>query len=188
MQIAKAMEAIAYFADKLASLPASHPLKGKITVCITSEFSRQGNLNGNERASPGQDGFVHFGGGHNFQNNNYVFFGKNVRGGAWLGRAGATSLVRYNVDFARLQATPLDKSMDDASGVFVPPASEQAVVNVTSEPPPAAGQLRGFASRDMLRTALALAGLDDQYSKFYARAECQDATVVGPVKGSGTSS
>ena len=31
--------------------PELHPLKNKITVCMTSEFARQGNLNGNERSS-----------------------------------------------------------------------------------------------------------------------------------------
>ena len=110
-----------------------------------------------------------------------------MRGGAWIGQAGATSLVRYNVDFAKMGTTPVGKLMDDGVNVFVPPANEQGVVNVTSEPPPTgAGHLRGFASRDMLRTAMGLAGLDDKYGNFYARPECADATVVTSIKSGGS--
>ncbi|MHA0111999.1 hypothetical protein ACXYUI_33815, partial [Klebsiella pneumoniae] len=72
-QIAKAVDAIAAFNQRLRSLPAEHPLCDKVTVCITSEFGRQVNVNGAERTYEVDNaGHVHFGGGHNFQNNNYV--------------------------------------------------------------------------------------------------------------------
>jgi hypothetical protein len=179
-QIERAMGDVAAFVDRLNKLDAAHPLKGKVTVLISSEFGRQGNTNGNERGYAGSDGFVQFGAGHNFRNNNYILFGKGVRGGAWVGQSSLLSQVRYDVDFGKLASTPLDKLYDNDAKVFIPPADEKSVISRTSEPP---AEIRGFAARDLVRTALATGGFDDQYDKFYSRSECKDARLIKPVLG-----
>ena len=106
----------------------NHALKGKVTMIISSEYGRNNNFAGsltayNEDYNPaaeikegkeGEEGEEQeeegenlsltnnlgmLGNGHFFPNNNYIFYGKGIQAGVWLGESDPVSRFPYCAKF-----------------------------------------------------------------------------------------
>ena len=190
---------------------ANHALHGKVTLVISSEYGRNNNFAGSLIAydkdyDPTQSSkeddesdqedlrFTNevgmLGNGHFFPNNNYIFYGKGVKSGVWLGESDPVSRFPYCADFSNLASA---KPQDIAAAFLDPLAPRPAAggklsakqdyskVGVSFDPndldasigvPHKKGQgkkIRALLARDVVRTIMHCAGLGDKYEQFYGR-------------------
>lgn len=175
LNVAKGMDAIAGIVKKLKSTPYKNTGKtwyDVTTVVITSEFGRPSNLPGNEASGDS----TAYGNGHYQWNNNYIFIGKNVRGGAWMGRNEVVTQLGHKVDLASL-------ANDDPNAVITEPVPIQITEwgNPTIDVDYANPTKRPLMARDIVRTVMAIGGVEDRFASAYSEEQMQSAVVIKPV-------
>ena len=85
--------------------------KDVLTVVVSSEFGRSNNFSG------GFEKRGNFGNDHYYFNNNYIFMGKGVNTGQWLGKSDPVTRFPHVVDFSLLSRaasqTEIEKAFED---------------------------------------------------------------------------
>ena len=199
----KTMQAIVDFIADLKHNPQHASYRDKVTVVIGSEFGRTANFAGNEN-SPKKDqtwlGAV--GNGHYYFNNNYLFFGKGVSRGVWLGESDTITRFPYCVDFAKLNSGDANAYLDPiAMSSRVPRddglialregftaglisnrrvfgALQEAVRKIDTS------RQRAFMAKDIVKTIMAMAGQDsDVFHQHYGNSFYDDAETILPLVG-----
>ena len=204
--VRQAMQAVADFITDLKQNPVHASYRDKVTVVISSEFGRPANFFGNENApQEGKTWAGALGNGHYYFNNNYIFFGKGVRRGVWLGESEPLTRYPYCVDFAKLNAgerqayiNPLAPQSLTPHGagavrlqagfkggtVSVDSTKDKgltfAVVQQTSNP-----LRRAFMAKDVVKTILAMAGESSAafHGEHYSDSFYDDAQLIMPLVG-----
>ena len=142
------------------------------------------------------------GNGHYYLNNNYIFCGKNINS-VWLGESDPITRYPYVADFARIQrgefgtavfSDPIDPTSKtpQASGLkirggFEGPQLEDQVFDrhkVSTVDVPrkqAMPQQRALMAKDVVRTIMAIAGLEADFSTSYAQDFYKDAQLLTPL-------
>lgn len=185
----KVMQDIANFITSLNSNPS---FKDKVTLVVSSEYGRPTNFSGNEGSI--DDGTM--GSGHYLFNNNYLFFGKNVGKGVWLGKSDPITRYPHCVDFDALNSgnlkeaflDPIDPSSKAAGKVITlqdeftasavdidqqDTTSEIAVVRKIGE------NKRAFMARDVVRTIMGIAGADqNDFKNAYSNEFYREAKLI----------
>ena len=127
-----------------------------------------------------------FGNGHFQYNNNYILFGKGVKGGAWIGKNDDVTQMGYSVDFDTVETedpnavamapTPLEfepeqpgASEADGEGYYSARSLDFQAVK------------RPFMAKDVVRTILGTAGQDARYNELYTDQEIANAKTIRPV-------
>lgn len=132
-RIKDTMAAIASFIDSVESDPALH---GKVTLVVSSDFGRNNNFAGsdvrfssitpgptnNEEETPTVNPIGVLGNGHFFPNNNYLFYGKGIKGGVWLGESDAVLRYPYCVDLKNLS----DATASNIANFFFDPFTKES--------------------------------------------------------------
>jgi hypothetical protein len=155
-KVEKACQDLAAFFDylKRTDYTSTKKLSQVVTVVVSSEFGRPSNFFGNE------GGGEQPGCGHYWFNNNYLLFGKGVRGGAWIGKGDAIRQMGHLVDLTTLDG-PLGNIKTQAI----------AFQNGGESTDPAAfsrtGDLRPLQPRDVIKTVLSIARLDSAFDTYY---------------------
>lgn len=155
------------------------------TVVVGTEFSRPSNFAGNE-ASGGEGGTA-FGCGHYNFNNNYVLFGKGVRGGAWVGGNDAITQMGHMVDVSTLQGQdPTAVKTEAVKMVFTPDgegSTEESGQGFFMPPPiDYSGEgNRPFMAKDVVKSVLAIAGFENKYAEAYSEERVKIAHTLKPM-------
>lgn len=195
-----AMQSLADFITDLKHNPLHAAYRDKITLVVSSEFGRPANFFGNENA-PKYDtpwkGAV--GNGHYYFNNNYLFYGKGVKRGVWLGESDTITRYPFCVDFAKLNAGERDAFIDPiapqsrsprgtgtiklqngfAAGSLSSAAGNMvfAVLRETANP-----ARRAFMAKDAVKTIMAIAGQSsDVFHGEYRDGFYDDAQLIAPL-------
>lgn len=209
LNVDRAMQAVAALVKQLKTTKfgtTTKTLFDVTTVVLGTEFARPSNFFGNEAF--GGEGNSNFGNGHYWYNNNYIMFGKGVKGGTWVGGGDPIRQMGHRVDFATADAanandvklTPVEFTFtpqggfgggDDIVDPDQPPAE-----GATPPPPPAVnpedgpgfytpkdlnyqGQTdRPFMAKDMIRTIMAVAGQEARYAEAYTDAKVANAKTI----------
>lgn len=179
LNVTKAMDAIGGIIKKLKSSPYKNTGKtwfDMTTIVVTSEFGRPSNLSGNEAFGD----TTAYGNGHYRWNNNYLFFGKGVRGGAWMGKNDPILQTGHKVDLASLAtddpnavvSEPVQFVTNDEDG-FQWTSMEELDYNSTTKRP--------LMSKDVLRTIMAMGGVEDRFGAAYSEESMASAAVIRPI-------
>ncbi len=191
---------LAEFIEKLKTTDYKEGKKWSevVTLVLSSEFGRPANFFGDESVTRGVGSS--FGNGHYNFNNNYVFFGKNIRQGVWLGESDPITRFPFVVDFAKLNAGGSKreiftktvaktsggqmKMMEDFQGTDTlnpdmnNPLGGTQVPRRKDKP-----EQRAFMSVDVVKTLMAVAGVssEDFHQKYYAEDSFKDAKIIAPL-------
>ena len=196
------MQAISNFIKSIESGNNSE-FKDKLTVVISSEYGRNNNFAGSEidvdeeMAENIKDGQVgSLGNGHYFPNNNYIFYGKNVQGGVWLGKSDPVTRFPHCVDFEKLNSIQPGETKDQVSEVlnaaFKDPlddSSKKAGSKIAAKSGFVAGDItfdpnstdagkgvthqvsdkkvRSLMAKDAVCTIMHIAGYGDKHAEYY---------------------
>lgn len=155
-KVEKACQDLAAFFDylKRTNYTGTKKLSEVVTVVVSSEFGRPSNFFGNE------GGGEQPGCGHYWFNNNYLLFGKGVRGGAWIGNGDPIRQMGHLVDMTTLGG-PLGNIKTQAIAFQNDGASTEPVSFSRT------GDLRPLQPRDVIKTVLSIARLDSTFDTFY---------------------
>ena len=163
------MDQIAAFIKTLKSTPFRNTNKSLFdmtTVVVGSDYARTSNLNGND--SYVQSGPNAFGNGHNWLNNNYILFGKGIKGGSWIGNTDPIIQVGDHVDMSSLASNDLKdivtSSSLDASRKYIDAGYYS--------------NKRTFMVKDILKTVLASAGFEGEFDKYYNKFTYANAKTI----------
>ena len=198
------LQAIADFINDLKQNPAHAPYRDKITLVVGSEFGRTANFFGNENNPKG--GMMWpgaLGNGHYYFNNNYLFFGKGVRRGVWLGQSEPITRYPWCVDFTKLNAgnraayidpiEPQSRSPHGKGTISLHP--DFAAGTVSADSPTKQGMAftvvhqrsnpkrRAFMAKDVVKTIMAIAGhdIDTFHGEHYRHSFYDDAQLIKPL-------
>ena len=198
LTLERTMQDLANFVNKLKTTEYKN---GKtwsevVTLVLSSEFSRPTNLIGNEST----DEVGAFGNGHYNFNNNYIFFGKNVKRGVWLGESDPITRFPYVVDFAKLnQGESSDKVFTNTvaetqggqmkmMGYFQGTDTLNPNMNASQGGMQVPRQKdnpeqRAFMSKDVVKTIMAIAGVDSDefHQQHYSDDSYKDAKIIAPL-------
>lgn len=187
---------------------SNRDLKGKITLVVSSEYGRNNNFAGSlvsfnpdqkegfeeEESYSSTNNIGMLGNGHFFPNNNYIFYGKGIKGGVWLGESDPLLRFPYLVKFQELKTATNAQNTADA---FVDPFAPRPKVGggkLTAKPgfsnvgtnfdpnsldaskgvPHQSGHaedIRALLAKDVVRTIMQSAGFGDAYEEYYGRDE-----------------
>ncbi len=186
--VTKAMDGLAEIIKKLKTTKYKDTEKtwfDVTTVVVGTEFARPSNFAGNE--APGGEA-TSFGNGHYNKNNNYILFGKGVKAGAWVGQNEAIRQTGARVDFASLASgdplavkyTPvtIDKVVEgEGDEAFVEYSIKPTELNYE------ASDNRPFMARDVVRTVMAVAGVEARFNDAYNDETIKNAVVIKPLVG-----
>ena len=153
------------------------------TVVVGTEFARPSNLSGNENSGVG------VGNGHYWWNNNYIMFGKGVRGGCWVGKGDPIRQTGYNVDFGTIETQdPQAMVMTPQTFAFTPKtvgttlgSDENGEGTYQLQNYTTSGTKRPFMARDVVKSVMAIAGLEEKFSQAYNDPLFADAKVIRPL-------
>ena len=184
---------------------ANHTLKGKVTLVVSSEYGRNNNFAGSliaynteykENTKKDEVGMRSFtdnvgmlGNGHFFPNNNYIFYGKGIQNGVWLGESDPVLRFPYCAKFDELRnatvknittafADPLAPRPTEAGGK-VSAKQDFSNVGVNFDPNDLdasigvphkrdhAKKIRALMAKDAVRTIMHCAGQADKYADYY---------------------
>lgn len=183
LNVERLMQAVAGMIKQLKATPfnAEKSFFDVTTVVMSTEYARPSNLSGNEAG--GSEGNTNFGNGHYNQNNNYLLFGKGVRGGAWLGENDPVTQHAHVCDWRYLDPRPDDVFTDSENKPDGPATAEKFSSYVTPPPDdteatPLTGFRRPIMARDVGRTVFEIAGLSGIYDSLYTMPEVADARVI----------
>lgn len=197
------MQAIADFLQEFKETNPS--LYRKTTVVISSEFSRPANFIGNEDGPvQGEEYKGRLGNGHYYFNNNYILAGKGVAGGTWLGESDPITRFPFCVDFSRLNGGDVEDAFIDPIAPNSRSTERGGVLRLRSGFK--AGSLtygsgqttlevlrevdifnnlptgrRAFMAKDVVRTLMAVAGLENEFDTHYPAEFYRDAHVIAPL-------
>jgi len=193
LNVQKAMDALAAFIKTLKTTKFGNTNKTMFdvtTVVVGTEFSRPSNFSGNEAF--GGEGGTAYGSGHYWFNNNYILFGKGVKGGAWVGGNEAIRQMGHNVDMTTVgTANPADIKMTPVEFNFTGqnPAEPGEGEGEDPDDPFGGGSyvpkdlkydrdFRPLMARDMVRTVMGAAGFDNRYGEAYADERVKNAKAI----------
>ena len=197
--LARTMSGIANFIAKLKATPyqGNKKMFDVVTVVISSEFGRPNNFGGN--AVGGTEGDYPLGNGHSYFNNNYILFGKNVAQGMWLGDSDPITHFPHLVNFDELNRGNFAKSFSDpvaetskrpgqkvqlkpgiiGSSILQDEGENMERKSAISVPRRADNsKQRAFMAKDVVRTLMAIAGVEDEFSDYYSDDFYRDAQVI----------
>ena len=196
---------IKYLADFIEKLKTTDYKKGKkwsevVTLVISSEFGRPTNFNGNELGVENIEQSSFFGNGHYNFNNNYIFFGKNVSRGVWLGESDPITRFPYVADFNKLNTgaassdiftNPVAKTqsgqmkmMGDFQGTdTLNPNMNKSLGGMQVPRRKDKPDQRALMSKDVVKTIMAMAGVssEDFHQKYYTGDSYKDAEAIVPL-------
>ena len=204
--VRRAMQAVADFITDLKQNPVHASYRDKVTVVISSEFGRPSNFFGNENAPvEGEVWEGALGNGHYYFNNNYIFFGKGVRRGVWLGESDSITRYPYCVDFVKLNRGDRDAFINPLDLQSLTPRGVGAVrlrsgfrggtvsVNTVEDKGltfAAVQQVddplrRAFMAKDVVKTILAMAGEGGMafHDEHYTDSFYDDSQLILPLVG-----
>ena len=173
VNVDKALTSLTMIIDRLKNETlGGKSLWEQTTVVVSSEFARPTNFYGNE------GGNLTPGCGHYWYNNNYIFMGKGVQGGAWIGETDQVTQTGYKVKLSTLDQHDISKVAmrpHELNGTAIKDYHTKQQDSPTGERP--------FMARDAVKTVLALAGFttSDQFNEAYPDADIADAKVVTPL-------
>ena len=167
-----------------------------VTLVVSSDFGRNANFAGAQFGTGG-DGTL--GNGHYYLNNNYIFCGKNINN-VWLGASDPITRYPYVADFAQLNngisgdaafhdpidpvsKTPQSQTLQIKQG-FVAPQLQDEVSGAPVYAPRyvrAKTLQRALMAKDVVRTIMAIAGLDSEFNASYENAFYRDAQLIAPL-------
>lgn len=105
LNIDRSMQAVAALIKQLKATKFGNTNKTMFdvtTVVLGTEYARPSNFDGNEAGGSGNS--TNFGNGHYPMNNNYILFGKGVKGGTWIGQGDPIRQAGHKVDFSTIEA------------------------------------------------------------------------------------
>jgi hypothetical protein len=155
------------------------------TVVMSTDFSRTSNFAGNEDSGP------RLGAGHYYFNNDFILFGKGVKGGAWVGDNDPVTQYAYLTKMATL-----DQSDPNAIGYSIPSFfTLNTTTNVRNVPSDArieglscesqikfvGGEERPMMPKDIMRTLYTIAGVDPKFRESYGGNWFSDARTIRPI-------
>ncbi len=171
--------------------------KDVLTIVVSSEFGRSNNFNDSDNRV-GQ-----FGNGHYYFNNNYIFYGKNVQAGRWLGASDPITRYPHVADFTKLNsgrdeellaafADPLDKlvnigdgSLDLGQKIALKEGYESGPLQIDADTMESASYLhqpgttnRALMARDVVRTIMDIAGVESSFGNYYVDDFYKTAQVI----------
>ena len=187
------MGSIAKFITDLKNHPQ---LANKVTLVVSSEFGRSNNFAGNQEQSV--DGNGEFGNGHYYFNNNYIFYGKNIAPGQWLGESDPVTRYPYVCDIDELNNGEYSKAFQSPIKIVDVDGNQQHGKKIVLKDGFTGGELqhdnvadsgtevvkntetgnRAIMSKDVVRTIMKVAGLEDKFSEYYLGADYQDAKAI----------
>ena len=190
------MGSIAKFITELKNHPQ---LANKVTLVVSSEFGRSNNFAGNQEQSP--DGNGEFGNGHYYFNNNYIFYGKNIAQGQWLGESDPVTRYPYVCDIDELNNGEYSKAFQSPIKIVNVDNNLQHGKKIAFKDGFRGGKLhhddransgtevvhnrktrnRAIMSKDVVRTIMKVAGLEDKFSEFYLGEDYQDAWIIDKI-------
>lgn len=193
------MKSIAEFITKISQ--PQHPLANKVTLVVSSEFGRSNNFAGNQRQNANGNG--DFGNGHYYFNNNYIFYGKNVAGGQWLGESDPVTRYPYvcnidtlnNGDYSTAFRSPIeivdvDNNSDHGKQIVLKDGftgGELQHADVTTSSTEVVRELatgdRALMAKDVVRTIMKIAELEDKFPTYYHGDDYEDAWVINKLVG-----
>ena len=200
------MDDLAAFMHKIETEDYQDGKKWKdvLTVVVSSEFGRSNNFSGND------DRMGQFGNDHYYFNNNYIFFGKNVRAGQWLGASDPITRHAHVADFCKLNsgidievaqafADPLRVVDIDTNnkglgqkivlkegymsgkmqidGNSIKPADYLRSTRESSQTCSYRAQ-RALMAKDVVRTIMAIAGVENNFGSYYVDDFYEDAQII----------
>ena len=198
------MDDLAAFIKKIETEDYKDGMKWKdvLTVVVSSEFGRSNNFSGSD------DRTGQFGNDHYYFNNNYIFFGKNVQAGQWLGASDPITRYPHVVDFCKLNNGDIENAFENPLQVVDIDASNKGLgqkitlkegylsgdMQITmdtdmqsSDPLRSTQQSDGTCSyrtkralmaKDVMRTIMAIAGFESDFSSYYVDDFYKDAQVI----------
>ena len=167
-KIETAMSDLATFIQTLKNTPFRNgkSMFDVTTVVVSSEHGRTNNFRGNE--APGGTKTA-FGNGHYAFNNNYLLFGKGVKGGQWIGDMDPVRGYGGIVDWSTIDSANIgDVSLD------VGRATSYSALQRTPD-------TRPFEAPDVLRTIMKIAGVEHRFSEAYDSSPFVDAKAILPI-------
>jgi len=187
------MRSIAKFITELKTHP---DLANKVTLVVSSEFGRSNNFAGNQKQS--YDGNGEFGNGHYYFNNNYIFYGKNIAPGQWLGESDPVTRYPYVCDIDQLNNGEYSKAFQSPIKIVDVDGNPQHGKKIALKDGFTGGELqhddvadsgtevvkntetgnRAIMSKDVVRTIMKIAGLEDKFSEYYPGADYRDAKAI----------
>ena len=171
-----------------------HPLADKVTLVVSSEFGRSNNFAGNGEQD--SDGTGAFGNGHYYFNNNYIFYGKNIARGQWLGESDPVTRYPYVCDIDKLNSDDYSKAFQSPLEIVDVDGNPQHGKKIALRNGFTGGQLqhsrvansgtevvrnkehRAIMAKDVVRTIMKIAGLEDKFREYYPGNDYQDAKVI----------
>ncbi len=192
LNVEKSMKSLSQFVSTLKTTKFGETGKTMFdvtTVVVTTEFSRPSNFFGNE--APGSEGGgTAFGCGHYQYNNNYIMFGKGVRGGAWVGKNEDLRQMGAKVDWTSMEAgDPTGVKYTPVEYDFNPNAEGASEADGMGSYQPKDLNYFGEGDRpmmakDMIRTVMSAAGVESRFAEAYSEENMKNAkTVRAMVKG-----
>jgi hypothetical protein len=188
MNVRDVMKSVA----RLIGLLKSKQLNGKslfeqTTVVLSTEFSRTSNFSGNEDNGP------RLGFGHYYFNNNFILFGKGIKGGTWIGQNDPVTQYAHLTKMATLDqpdpnaiahSVPSFFTLNPTTNVRTVPsdgrieglACESAIRFV-------GGEERPLMPKDVMRTLYATAGIEPKFRESYGGNWFSDARAIRPLVG-----
>ncbi len=189
LNVTKAMAAIGAFIDKLKATKYGDSGKTMFdvtTVVVGTEFSRPSNFFGNE--APGSaGGGTAFGCGHYQFNNNYILFGKGVRGGAWVGKNEDLRQMGAKVDFTTVETQdPNAIKYTPVEYTFTPSGVDGTEANGNGSYAPKDLNYQGdndrpFMAKDVVKTVMAAAGVEARFLEAYSDDKMKNAKAIRPM-------
>ena len=184
--VQKGMTSIATLVKTLKETPfgtSGKTMWDVTTVVVGSEYGRPGNFSGDE-SSGGPNGGTSFGNGHYQWNNNYMLFGRGIKGGAWVGKNEQLRQMGHQVELASLDnpdpnaliTTPVEYDFQpdeegapeaDGQGMYVP--KDLDYLSETKRP---------IMARDVIKTAMTAAGVGSRYNEAYQEDRVKSASVI----------
>jgi hypothetical protein len=188
LNVMDAMRALARLITELKStMRNGKSLFEQTTVIVSSEFARPSNGSGNE------DNAGRYGAGHYNFNNDFILFGKGVRGGAWIGQNDPITQYGHLVKMATLDQPDPRKVEYEVPDFFTLDAATNTrkvpqdgrIENVTCEKAIefVGGAERPIMPKDVMRTVYGIAGLEPKFGTSYSGQWFSDARALKPVMG-----
>ncbi len=187
LNVQQAMQSLARLIGLLkATRHNGKSLFEQTTVIVSSEFSRPTNASGNE------DSQGAFGAGHYNFNNNVIMFGKNVRGGAWIGKNDPITQYAHLAKMDSVEQTdpnaieysvPEFFTLNQETNTWnVPMDGRVEGLSAEAAIDFAAGAVRPIMPKDIMRTVYALGGVADaKFKSSYNGTWFSDARKLGAI-------